>query len=130
MKEIRFYCEKCGTRVRARDKVCQTCGSFFFQVRCPVCNYQAGVDEFRQGCPGCGYAGTEVAGGSPGGGDGNLVDGLVEVPWPFGEEKTRVRSPRRRRSPEHTALLIALALVLAIVLPVIVYLTLNLRGGL
>ncbi|EFW39430.1 double zinc ribbon domain-containing protein [Treponema phagedenis] len=51
-----FFCENCGGTVRRDTKVCPHCGRFFASVRCPRCNYTGNADEFREGCPSCGYA--------------------------------------------------------------------------
>lgn len=58
---IRFFCENCGNRVKASDKICRKCGRFFYQVRCGNCNHEGPVEHFMAGCPQCGYSkwGTE-----------------------------------------------------------------------
>jgi hypothetical protein len=76
MKDIRFFCERCGTEVRSKDKICQTCGSFFVQVRCPLCNFQAEANKFTHGCPSCGYSGEGFKSAK------NLPDGMVEIDFP------------------------------------------------
>lgn len=57
MRRSRFFCENCGTEVRADAKVCRSCGRFFSSVRCPKCLYTDDARMFLHGCPRCGYAG-------------------------------------------------------------------------
>jgi uncharacterized membrane protein YvbJ len=53
--KARYYCEQCGTEVRAGASVCPSCGSVFTAVRCPECGYEGRAPEFHAGCPVCGY---------------------------------------------------------------------------
>jgi len=53
---VKFFCEFCGSLVRPADKICPHCGSFFNQVRCPVCQFQGESKLFYKGCPVCGFA--------------------------------------------------------------------------
>ena len=62
MKSVKFYCEFCGEQVRASDKVCSHCGSFFTKVRCPACSFEGDAKLFQQGCPACGYSEPENIG--------------------------------------------------------------------
>lgn len=55
-KEAKFYCECCGSEVPRNSKVCPTCGKFFAAVRCPQCGRTGTNDDFKNGCPTCGYA--------------------------------------------------------------------------
>ena len=55
-KKPKFFCEYCGTEVKANDRVCSHCGKFFASVRCPACGYSGVSRDFRAGCPVCGYA--------------------------------------------------------------------------
>ena len=55
-KEAKFFCESCGSEVPRNSKVCPTCGKFFASVRCPQCGATGTNDDFRDGCPRCGYA--------------------------------------------------------------------------
>ncbi|MFP4644862.1 MAG: hypothetical protein ACLFM0_10945 [Spirochaetales bacterium] len=55
----RFFCENCHTEVRAKDKVCPSCGRFFGAVRCPRCSFTGEAKLFREGCPSCGYLGGD-----------------------------------------------------------------------
>ena len=55
-KEAKFYCESCGSQVPRNSKVCPTCGKFFASVRCPKCGRTGSNDDFKNGCPACGYA--------------------------------------------------------------------------
>lgn len=55
-KEAKFFCESCGSEVPRNSKVCPTCGKFFASVRCPKCFATGTNDDFRNGCPRCGYA--------------------------------------------------------------------------
>lgn len=63
MKRPRYYCENCGAEVRRDARVCPRCGRFFSSVKCPRCGYVGKVDDFKVGCPVCGYA--EAASPSP-----------------------------------------------------------------
>jgi len=55
-KEAKFFCESCGSEVPRSSKVCPTCGKFFASVRCPQCGRIGSNDDFKNGCPTCGYA--------------------------------------------------------------------------
>lgn len=55
-KEAKFFCECCGSEVPRNSKVCPTCGKFFAAVRCPKCGRTGTNDDFKAGCPTCGYA--------------------------------------------------------------------------
>ena len=55
-KEAKFFCESCGSEVPGNAKVCPVCGKFFASVRCPKCGRTGTNDEFKNGCPTCGYA--------------------------------------------------------------------------
>ena len=55
-KEAKFFCESCGSEVPRNSKVCPTCGKFFASVRCPQCGRIGSNDDFKDGCPTCGYA--------------------------------------------------------------------------
>ena len=55
-KKAKFYCESCGSEVSEKAKVCTNCGKFFCSVRCPKCGNTGSTEEFRHGCPQCGYA--------------------------------------------------------------------------
>ena len=55
-KEAKFFCESCGSEVPRSSKVCPTCGKFFAAVRCPQCGATGSNDDFKDGCPRCGYA--------------------------------------------------------------------------
>jgi len=56
MGPVKFFCEFCGSQVRAADRICPHCGSFFSQVRCPACGFQGQNKLFIKGCPVCGFA--------------------------------------------------------------------------
>jgi len=62
MTPVKFFCEFCGSQVRAADRICPHCGSFFSQVRCPACGFQGENKLFLKGCPVCGFA-TATSGG-------------------------------------------------------------------
>lgn len=51
-----FFCENCGTTVPRDAKKCPSCGRFFANVRCPVCNFVGPEGIFVGGCPICGYS--------------------------------------------------------------------------
>lgn len=90
MGDVRFYCENCGKHVKPRDKICTSCGSFFSQVRCPVCAFQADVDQFLKGCPQCGYSGKADD-------QQNLGhQGMVEVDFPFESERAAQRKAAKK----------------------------------
>lgn len=55
-KEAKFFCESCGSEVPRNAKVCPVCGKFFASVRCPKCGKIGSADNFKNGCPFCGYA--------------------------------------------------------------------------
>jgi len=55
-KEAKFFCQCCGSEVPRNSKVCPTCGKFFVSVRCPQCGRTGTNDDFKNGCPTCGYA--------------------------------------------------------------------------
>ena len=55
-KEAKFFCESCGSEVPRNSKTCPTCGKFFASVRCPQCGRIGSNDDFKNGCPTCGYA--------------------------------------------------------------------------
>ncbi|MCR4579683.1 MAG: zinc ribbon domain-containing protein [Treponema sp.] len=55
-KEAKFFCESCGSEVPRKSKFCPTCGKFFASVKCPQCGKTGNPDEFKDGCPSCGYA--------------------------------------------------------------------------
>ena len=55
-KEAKFFCESCGSEVPRNSKTCPTCGKFFASVRCPQCGRIGNNEDFKNGCPTCGYA--------------------------------------------------------------------------
>lgn len=55
-KEAKFFCESCGSEVPRNSKTCPVCGKFFASVRCPQCGRIGSNDDFKNGCPTCGYA--------------------------------------------------------------------------
>lgn len=55
-KEAKFFCESCGSEVPRNARTCPTCGKFFASVRCPKCGNTGSNDDFKNGCPVCGYA--------------------------------------------------------------------------
>lgn len=55
-KEAKFFCESCGSEVPRNSKTCPVCGKFFASVRCPQCGRIGDNDDFKNGCPTCGYA--------------------------------------------------------------------------
>ena len=55
-KEAKFFCESCGSEVPRNSKTCPTCGKFFASVRCPQCGRIGTNEDFKNGCPTCGYA--------------------------------------------------------------------------
>jgi hypothetical protein len=61
-QHAKFFCENCGAEVPQNAKFCRHCGRFFCSVRCPVCGTTGMSEQFKNGCPHCGYAvGTDDA---------------------------------------------------------------------
>ena len=54
--EAKFFCENCGSEVPRKSRFCPVCGKFFASVRCPKCGHTGASEDFRKGCPECGYA--------------------------------------------------------------------------
>lgn len=55
-KKAKFFCENCGSEVPENAKFCKNCGKFFSAVRCPKCGCTGRSQDFKKGCPKCGYA--------------------------------------------------------------------------
>lgn len=55
-KQAKFFCESCGAEVKPNARVCTYCGKFFSSVRCPRCGMTGNTEDFKNGCPSCGYA--------------------------------------------------------------------------
>lgn len=55
-KEAKFFCESCGSEVPRKSRFCPTCGKFFASVRCSKCGHTGASEDFKTGCPECGYA--------------------------------------------------------------------------
>lgn len=55
-KDAKFFCESCGSEVPRKSKFCPACGKFFASVRCPECGKIGSSEDFKNGCPQCGYA--------------------------------------------------------------------------
>ncbi len=55
-KDAKFFCENCGAEVPGKARVCTNCGRFFAAVRCPKCGKTGSNNDFKKGCPACGYA--------------------------------------------------------------------------
>lgn len=55
-KQPKFFCENCNAEVRHDAVICPHCGRFFASVRCPACGFTGNHNEFKDGCPSCGYA--------------------------------------------------------------------------
>ena len=53
--KARFYCESCGKEVPFNAEVCPYCGREFEAVKCPICGFEGRAEQFRNGCPSCGY---------------------------------------------------------------------------
>lgn len=64
-KKAKFFCEHCGYEVPSKAKVCNHCGRFFSNVRCPKCGREGASNEFIHGCPDCGYAKRKTYEGNP-----------------------------------------------------------------
>ncbi len=54
-RTAKFFCENCGAEVPRNAKVCRHCGRFFSSVRCPQCGKTGTPEQFKNGCPECGY---------------------------------------------------------------------------
>ena len=66
-KEAKFFCESCNSEVPRNSRVCPTCGKFFAAVRCPQCGRTGSNEDFKNGCPTCGYAiNPDTMGRAPG----------------------------------------------------------------
>ena len=63
-KAPKFFCENCGEEVPIDEKKCPKCGRYFASVRCPACDYIGEEDEFKDGCPVCGYSSKSNNSGS------------------------------------------------------------------
>ena len=59
--KAKFFCENCGSEVPENAKVCKTCGKFFISIRCPECGVTGSHEDFKDGCPRCGYAVNKTA---------------------------------------------------------------------
>lgn len=70
-KEAKFFCESCGSEVGRNARFCPTCGKFFASVRCPQCGRTGTNDDFKDGCPSCGYA---INPDNPGAGGGSFAN--------------------------------------------------------
>lgn len=57
-KEAKFFCECCGSEVPRKSRFCPVCGKFFASVKCPKCGHTGAPEDFKMGCPECGYAVT------------------------------------------------------------------------
>ncbi|GHT49416.1 hypothetical protein FACS1894102_4090 [Spirochaetia bacterium] len=55
-KKPKFYCDACGAEVGASATRCTRCGKFFSAVRCPKCFWVGEQEDFKNGCPSCGYS--------------------------------------------------------------------------
>jgi uncharacterized membrane protein YvbJ len=69
-----FFCEACGAEVKGRSDSCPSCGRSFLGVRCPRCDNEGSAEEFKAGCPKCGYLTEQKTAGSE--------QHHPEVPWP------------------------------------------------
>lgn len=54
--EAKFFCENCGSEVPRKSRFCPVCGKYFASVRCPKCGHTGASEDFKKGCPECGYA--------------------------------------------------------------------------
>ena len=54
--KAKFFCENCGSEVPRKSRFCPVCGKFFASVRCPKCGHTGASEDFKKGCPECGYA--------------------------------------------------------------------------
>ena len=51
----RFICENCKYEVSLEGDRCPFCGKEFYAVYCPRCGHEGLPNQFRNGCPRCGY---------------------------------------------------------------------------
>ena len=79
-KEAKFFCESCGSEVPRNSKVCPACGKFFASVRCPQCGRIGTNEDFKNGCPTCGYAVNP---------DSELARGNFGMPGVFGKGRNK-----------------------------------------
>ena len=82
-KEAKLFCESCGSEVPRNSKVCPTCGKFFASVRCPQCGRIGTNEDFKNGCPTCGYAVNP---------DSELARGNFGMPGVFGKGRKNAGS--------------------------------------
>ncbi len=50
-----FYCQFCGAKVGLNSNSCNNCHREFESVLCPKCLYSGSDNQFKDGCPNCGY---------------------------------------------------------------------------
>lgn len=55
-----FICDSCGAKVSSAANQCPNCKKFFLGVRCPRCKYSGKTEEFKNGCPVCGYLAEDI----------------------------------------------------------------------
>jgi len=51
----KFFCENCKFEVPLSAVSCPYCRKVFYSVYCPRCGKEGSPQEFRNGCPACGY---------------------------------------------------------------------------
>lgn len=89
-----FFCENCGTRVDSRADKCPGCGRIFQAVKCPRCSTTGSPEDFRSGCPSCGYLASR------------------SKPDPAASGRSQPLHSRRELSTPVTVALIALLLII------------------
>lgn len=58
-KKPKFFCQYCDAEVHQNAKQCRNCGRFFASVNCASCGFVGESELFTNGCPVCGYAGSD-----------------------------------------------------------------------
>ena len=84
LNPVKFFCEFCGSQVRAADRICPHCGSFFSQVRCPACGFQGENKLFSKGCPVCGFAAAKNLAKPPATGGKSSAGSVNKTEKPMG----------------------------------------------
>jgi predicted amidophosphoribosyltransferase len=112
--QVKYYCEFCGSLVRLGDRICPHCGSFFSQVRCPVCSFEGESHLFRQGCPSCGFASKDQPEAKPTARP--AAKAKAAAPRPGLEPAYTVRPPAPKRQGGMPAWVLAVLVLLFVVI--------------
>ena len=121
--QAKFFCENCHSEVKSNARFCPTCGKFFSSVKCPMCGAVGTSQQFKEGCPKCGYAEGKTnqnnTGSSPKSSINNNADGKSFKGRGFSGAKTgglkRLFSSRSDDSLPAWIYLVAIGLLVGIV---------------